>query len=862
MTAGYADAADHNAEAFRDGWFRTGDQGYVDSDGYLFLTGRLKEIINRGGEKISPREIDEILHAHPEVSQAVTFALPDERLGQEVGAAVVLECDARITELALKEFVAGRVADFKVPRRIAILDEIPKGPTGKLQRIGLGERLGLMMSSARVDDVPFHDPETPTEALVHQLWRDVLGLDRVGTRDSFFSIGGDSILATQFTARLLDATGTELSLVRFFDDPTVHAVARWLDETRQTVQNQVPEPIGQRPATPQAIPSFAEERMWFADEFTEEPAILNPPALFRLRGPLDTDALTRSLTGVVTRHEILRTTYHNVEGRVVPVVGPPQTVVVPSLDLTDAPDADRDARVSEIVRAEGRRTFDLSTDLMLRASVLRIRDDEHLLFVNFHHIASDGWSSRVLLRELAALYTACRTDRPVPLPALPIQYSDYAHWQRQRLQGDGLAEHLLYWKQTLEGLPALLELPADRSRPPKRTHRGGTQTVTLPRELAAALSALGARDGTTLFMTLLAGFQLLLARHTGRTDFLIGTVTANRSRRETEPLIGLFMNILAIRSNVEGELTFRELLARVRTSTVAAYEQQDVPFHEIVGTVNPQRRMDVDPVIQVLFQFRNLPSKVTEAHDLTVEELDVDLGVAEFDLTLETRECLEGIQCRATYNADLFEPETIGRLLGHYATLLEAAVTDPDGKVSALPLLTEPERHTMLVEWNDNAKERPDVSVTELFEHLVARTPDGTALQLGDATLSYRELNQRANRLAHRLRRLGVDSDARVALCLERSFELLVGILGTLKAGAAYVPLDPEYPRQRLSLMLEDASPFVVLTTENVQDRVPPHDAHTVLLDETTWAPGEEAEDNLPRVAGPEDAAYVIYTSG
>ena len=858
VTAGYENNPEANKAAFHDGWFRTGDQGYLDGERYLFLTGRLKEIINRGGEKIAPREIDEVLLEHPAVAQAVTFAIPDARLGEEIGVAVVLREGASADDTEVKDFVARRLADFKVPRRVVFLEEVPKGPTGKLQRIGLAERLGVT-AAGEASETPYEAPQTETERRLCDLWCEVLGVARIGVRDDFFRLGGDSLLAGQLLARLKSDSEEAPSLVRFFVEPTVRALAQWQERLRAgggTAEG----PIGRRPPSETPVASSAQQQIWALGQLGPGPVRWNRPALYRLRGPVDADALRRSLTAIVARHEILRTTYRETADGIAPVVGSPRPVDLPVTDLAGSPAASDDEYPASFVRNEARRAFDLSRDPMLRARLLRSGDDDHQLFLNLHHIASDGWSSRMLLRELAELYAAYASGEEPSLPELPIQYGDFALWQRRQVEGPAIERQLAYWKNLLENAPEPLDLPADRPRPKTRSYEAGHESITLPRELAGLLGDLCRQAGATLFTLLLAALETLLHRYTGRDDIVVGAITANRTRTEVEPLIGLFMNMLAMRGDLSGNPTFREFLERARTRTLEAFANQEVHFSEVVRALNPERSANRTLLFDVLFQLRRLPPAPAAIGDVTIDESDIDHGLADYDLTLEARETRDGIECLAIYSSDLFEAPTIRRLLGHYRTLLESVAARPGDRLSELSLLTEGERRTMLVDWNGTGKSWPDADVVEMIERQAERLPDHPAVISETEQLPYRDLNARANRLAHRLRRLGVGPDVFVGMHCDRSPELLVGMLGILKAGGAYLPLDPEYPKERLAWMLEDASPLLVLSKSSLRDLLPPAGGDVLLLDES---PDPAIDDGNPEpTAGPDDSAYIIYTSG
>jgi amino acid adenylation domain-containing protein len=858
ITSGYQNNPEANAGSFtKSGWFRTGDLGRLDADGYLFLTGRSKEIINRGGEKIAPREIDDVLMDHPAVAQAMAFAIPDERLNEDVAVAIVLKDGAsQPTEIELMEFAAARLADFKIPRRFVFLAEIPKGPTGKPQRIGLAQRLESVMLDAPEPKPQFVAPRSAVEKRLAAIWSEFLGVARIGIEDNFLDLGGDSILAGQLVVRIREEFGVQLPLYRLFAAPCIARMAEWIDSVPR-LDAEALEPI---PAAGRNAPiplSFTQQRMWFVGQLEGSAGYALPVAL-RIQGALRKDALQWSLDRIVERHEVLRTTLPDEDGVPVQVIAPPYSVSVPQINLESLPAGEREAKVHSFAREEAVRPFDLSRDFPLRVSLMRLREDEHVLLLTIHHVASDGWSKSVLFRELEALYESAVKGSDPGIPALPIQYADYAVWRRRQLSGPAGERLISYWKERLAGAPALLSLPLDHPRPARQTPRGGVVSRLLPKQVAEGLRALSRHESVTLFMTLLAGFQALLARYSGQTDICVGTPTAHRDRKETEHLIGAFLNTLVMRTDLSGDPSFRDLLARVRETAVGAQDHQDLPLERLIEVLQPERGMNYSPLFQVMFQLRNHPEIVTRLDGLTVSPLEFDPGTALLDLTLDVTENVHGLACVLNYNSTLFEAATAARMLGHYQTLFEAAVADPDQTLSRLPLLTEAERRQILVDWNPAPTDYPAICVHQCFEAQAAKTPEAVAAVYDNLRWTYSELNQNADRIARRLRSLGVNRGMLVALCLDRSLEMLAGLLAIWKAGAAYVPLDPSYPKERLSFILRDAGASVSLTERRLRSVFSDVNVPTVLVDERQDDPGD-----LPLAkCCPEDLAYVLYTSG
>jgi amino acid adenylation domain-containing protein len=608
--------------------------------------------------------------------------------------------------------------------------------------------------------------------------------------------------------------------------------------------------------------SFAQQRLWFLDQL--EPGLLayNMLKAIRLTGPLDVAALEQSFSEIVRRHEVLRSTLPTLEGQPVLVIAPASRWTVPVVDLQGLPKADWESEVQRLATEEGQRPFDLAQGLLLRTTLLKLSEDEHVLLLTVHHIVFDGWSFDVLFRELTALYQVLSTGRPAPLPEPRIQYADFARWQREWLQGEVLEAQLSYWKRELDGRLPILELPADQPRPAVQTSRGAKQSLVVSKTVTEALKAVSRQEGVTLFMTLLAAFKTLLHRYTGQDDITVGSLTAGRTRAEIERLIGFFANTLVLRTDLSGNPTFRDLLSRVRELALEAYAHQDLPFEKLVEALQPERDMSHHPVFQVMFALQNIPRPSLELVGLTMTPLEVHSGTAMFDLSLFMAEREQGLVATFEYNTALFDASTIIRMTGHFQNLLEAVIAYPEQRISDLPLLSESEQHQLLG-WNETKADYPEEKcIHERFESQVERTPDRVAVVFEDRRLTYGELNRRANQLAQRLRSLGVGSEVLAGIYMEPSLEMVVGILGILKAGGAYVPLDPTYPRERLAFMLEDSRVSVLLTQQRLLGGLPEHRATMICLDTRWEALSRESEEKPSSGVSAENLAYVIYTSG
>jgi amino acid adenylation domain-containing protein len=608
--------------------------------------------------------------------------------------------------------------------------------------------------------------------------------------------------------------------------------------------------------------SFAQEPLWFIDQLTPGSAAYNLPYPLRLRGQLNVAALEQSLQEIVQRHESLRTTFSAVDGRPVQVIAPSLRLPLAVIDLRDLPESERQQRALERIDEETTRPFDLAQGPLLRAFLFRLAEQEHILLLLMHHIISDGWSVTIIIQELTALYTAFIAGQPSPLPELPIQYADYALWHREWLQ-ERMEDQLAYWKQQLAGAAAVLDLPTDHPRPAIQTFHGGTSSFRLPAALTGQLQALSKQEGSTLFMTLLAAFNVLLARYTGQEDIVVGTPIANRTRSEVQGLIGYLVNMLVLRSDLSGDPGFRELLRRVRKMALEAYAHQDLPFEKLVEALHPERSLSHSPLFQVIIANQNASMASVEAAGLTISSLEIELRMSKFDLTLYIWEDEDSLAGSIEYNTDLFEAATIERMAGHLQTLLQGIAANPDQPISQLPLLTEPERQQLLVAWNATQTAYPqELGVHQLFEAQVERTPEAIALVYEQEHLTYRELNQRANQLAHHLQKLGVGPDALVGLHMERSLEMVVGMLGILKAGGAYIPLDPAFPQERLTFMVTDAQVAALVTQEHLASRLPAPADNIVRLDADAALLKQQSADNLASRTNGAHLAYVIYTSG
>jgi amino acid adenylation domain-containing protein len=622
--------------------------------------------------------------------------------------------------------------------------------------------------------------------------------------------------------------------------------------------------------------SFAQQRLWFLDRSIPGNTIYNVPTAIHLAGSLNLAALERTFNEIVRRHETLRTTFIVEDGQPLQAIAPSATIPLHVLDLQHLGIEDRDVKAKSIINTELNHAFDLASGALFRVTILVLSDTEHILLINMHHIICDDWSLGILIQELGTLYAAFTQNQTAPLLELPLQYADFAQWQREWLQGEVLDTQLAYWREQLNGL-STLNLPTDKPRAAIQNYRGAAKFLELPKQLTDALEQLSQQAGVTLFMTLLAAFKTLLYRYTDREDIAIGSPIANRNRSEIEGIIGFFVNTLVLRSDLAGNPTFRELLDRVREVTVGAYTHQDLPFEKLVEELHPERSLSHHPLFQVVFGFQNAPMSPLELPGLVPKLINIDFKTTRFDLELHlwkygedfrssdggNWEDDEGLRGIIVYNTDLFEPATIDRMLNHFKNLLSGIVTNPARQIANLPLLSDLEQNRVIVEWNHTQVDNPETqSIDRIFEAKVRQYPDAIALNFDNECITYQELNSRSNKLARHLQKLGVSTEVLVGICIPQSIETIVGLLAILKAGGAYVPLDPSYPQERLNFMLEDARVAVLLTQSNSIDRFKDFANPIVSIDNDWEIISQERADNLQCATSIDNLAYVIYTSG
>jgi amino acid adenylation domain-containing protein len=830
--------------------YRSGDRVRWRADGLLEFVGRVDFQLKVRGFRVEPGEVEAVLASHPRVRAALV-------LGDRDGAGAARLVAYALSDAAsgeLRDFLRARLPEYMVPAAIVPLDAFPLTAHGKTDRRALAALAEPGSAAA------YAAPRTPAEERLAAIWAEVLGTERVGVHDDFFALGGHSLLAMRIVSRAREALGVEIPVRALFEAPTVAGLA-------ERVAGAAPEdarPIPRRAGGDSTPLSFAQQRLWFIHRLDPESPAYNMPFPLRLRGRLDAAALRRALAGIVRRHETLRTTFVAEEGEPVQRVRPAGPVRLPLADLSALPPERAEAEALRLAREEALRPFDLERGPLLRAALLRLDAGEHAALFTLHHVVGDAWSMEVLVRELSALYAASSRGEPSPLPELPVQYADFAVWQRARLAGEALESQLGWWRERLAGAPPLLELPTDRPRSSVVGARAAHRPVVLPPATARALREVAAREGATMFMTLLAAWQCLLGRWSGQDDFCVGTPIAGRTRRELEPLIGFFVNTLVLRAELADGLSFRALLGRVREGVLGAFAHQELPFERLVEELAPERSLAHTPLFQALFAYRSAAGAGDVLRLPGLELAPLAGGgaeVAKFDLDLTLEEAGEELAGGLAFRAELFEGATIERMLGHFRALVEAVAADPERPVSGVELLTGAER-VQLARWNDTARGYPRGRVHDLFAAQAARTPDAVAVSWRGGRTSYAELDRRSARLASALRRRGVGPESRVGVCMARTPELLVALLGVLRAGGAYVPLDPAYPAERLGYMLEDAAIELVLTEPELAGRLPAGAARLLVPDRERDALAREPDRAPESGVLPENLSHVIFTSG
>ncbi|AUT01014.1 non-ribosomal peptide synthetase [Nostoc sp. CENA543] len=838
--------------------YKTGDLARYLPDGNIEYIKRIDNQVKIRGFRIELGEIETVLSQYPKIKSVVAIAREDSPGNKRLVAYVVPHQDSQPVAQELRSFLKTKLPEHMIPGVFVILESLPLTPNGKIDRRALPQP---DLDSTLLEK--YVAPHNPIEELLAQVWAQVLKVGQVGIYDNFFELGGHSLLATQLVSRIRNIFQVELPLSELFTAPTVIELAQKIGQLQpEQLELSAPQ-ILPRAEISELPMSFAQQRLWFLDQFDQNSVLYNIPTALRLVGKLNLQVLEQSLQEIIHRHEALRTNFITINEQPTQVI---QTQINWQLSIVDwqhLPTAEQETSVQQFLQQQALERFDLVRQTLIRATLILLNQTEQILLVCMHHIVSDGWSMGVFVQELTQLYNAYSQGQPSPLAPLAIQYADFALWQRQWLQGEVLQNQLAYWEQQLKDAPTVLSLPTDRPRPAVQTVTGAIHEFALSVELTDQLVKLSQEQGCTLFMTLLAAFDTLLYRYTGQSDILVGSPIANRDRAEVEGLIGFFVNTLVMRSNLAGNPSFSELLTRVRDMALGAYAHQHLPFEMLVEALQPERDLSHTPLFQVMFNLQNAPVSELELNGLTVSSLPIPGVTAAFDMTLFMQNTANGLVGVWEYNTDLFDHSTIERMIGHFVTVLEAVVSNPQAPIDQLPILTAVEQQKLLLEWNDTQADDPvGKCLHELFAQQAELTPDAVAVVFENEQLTYQQLNTQANQLAHYLQSLGVRAEVLVGIYLERSLSMIVALLAVLKAGGGYVPLEVDYPQQRLAYISEDSEISVLITQESLLNSLPVVGVKVIALHQEWDVLNSQDQENPVSAVVPENLACVLYTSG
>ena len=848
--------------------YRTGDLARWLPDGDIEYIGRMDHQVKIRGHRIELGEIEAVLSGHPEVSACAVVA-QDHSVGDKKLAAFVVNRQEALSVDSLRQWLAEKLPDYMIPSRFVAVPSLPLNPNGKLDRKALEKLDGVELASG----TDYAAPRNERERELAEIWQAVLRREKIGIHDNFFNLGGHSLLAAVLCSQIHCRLGMEISLLWIFEYPTVSRLAKQLASMESQKQNL--HPITKADRTKPLLMSFAQQRMWLLRQTLPDPAVYNQPMAWRLSGRVDREKLCRALQAILERHEVLRTALVQLGADLVQQIASANEVPLPwqEMDLRATPPNQKEEVLARCLLEEARRPFDLAQAPLWRAMWIILAADEHVLMFTFHHSIVDDWSLKLFSQELERLYAADGQIELAGLPELPVQYADYAAWRRQLLAGERLETQRHYWQEQLRDLPVALELPANRTRPLLPSGRGAVHEFRLTGPVVSSLRELAREEGATNFMLMLAAFQVWLHRYTGQTDVVVGTPFAKREQPEWQSLLGFFLNTLPIRARLDGIRSFREVVHQVRATVLGALEHSDLPFEQMVALAVKKREAGNQPLFQAMFVLLEEGLPPLRLDQVQSRLVPMSTGTSKSDLTLSVQAAGETWDCQLEYATDLFTAETAARMARHLTELFRSIAENPQEPISQLRLMPEAERRQILVEWNRTERDYPrDKCVHQLFEEQAERTPEAAAVVFEGNSLAYRELNIRANRLAHHLRKLGVGPDALVGLCVERSIEMAVALLGILKAGGAYWALEENLPEERIRLMLADAQPRVLLVRRKSVKHLsslagktpadPPTGAITVAAIEDLLASSPEGiiPDAPPNQAG--DPAYVSYTSG
>lgn len=846
--------------------YRTGDLARYLDNGLIEFTGRVDFQVKLRGFRIELGEIEAVLKNISAVQDAIVVADQSAENEKRLLAYVVCLKEQSLTAAEIRQLLKEKLPDYMIPAAIIVMESFPLTASGKINRRALPQ--------PDVSDLEISDsavaPRNPTEEIIAGIFKDILKISHPGVHDSFFDLGGHSLMATQVISRLRDAFAIELPLRDLFEAPTVAQLAeRIAIKRRQLQEEDIPE-FKRIPREGELPLSFAQQRLWFLDQLEPDSASYNIPLALRLHGRLDIGLFEQSIQKIIRRHETLRCTFTSRNGKPHLQIAEDIAFRMRKLDLSPLPVTERENEVRKLALKDALEPFRLSEGPLFRVTLLILSENEYVVLINMHHIISDGWSAGIMINEMATFYKAALEHSEPRLPELTYQYADFAAWQRQWLTGEALEKQISYWRKKLSGSPPLLELPADRPRPALQTFDGADEKMIIPTELSRALETISHKNGVTMFMTLLAAFQVLLHRYSNQDEILVGSPIANRTRSEVEGLIGFFVNTLVFKAQFEEKLSFSDFLRQVRETALGAYAHQDLPFEKLVEELQPVRSLSHAPIFQVAFVYQNTPTlPALELPGLSLEPIEAETKTAKYDLTLTIAPTPEGLMTSLEYNTALYEASSARRMLEHFRRLLQGIVNDPDCYVDELVILDSEEKKRILYEWNQTTTDFPDgLCVHQWFEQHAEKQPEAQAvvfkadMQSPQITLTYRELNQKANQLAWYLSQHSVGQEDVVGICMERSPEMIIAMLAVLKCGAAYLPIDPAYPADRIAYMIEDSALNVVLTQDALRPLFQLSDDQLIRVDGQWQVIEQQPAENLNRSMAAENLAYLIYTSG
>ncbi|MBK8465893.1 MAG: amino acid adenylation domain-containing protein [Chloracidobacterium sp.] len=835
--------------------YRTGDLAHYLPSGAIEYLGRIDDQVKLRGFRIELGEIESVINKFTDVREAVVTAYEQEG-DKRLAAYIVSASGSKFGADEVRRFLKQKLPEYMIPSAFIQLEKIPLTPNGKLDR----KSLPAPQQNVSTQREGYVAPTTETEKTVARIWSEMLGVNDIGINDNFFDLGGHSLLATQALVKVANETGVLLRVADLFNTPTISDIARKLGGANQTAKTSTIPLVLRAGKMPL---SFAQQRLWFLDKLEPNSAAYNIPFGMRIDGEVNIEALRRALDKLIVRHESLRTTVKTINGEASLEIIDELRCNLSVIDISDLSGAERDAQVRALSAEEASGPFDLAASPLFRTKLLKLKVDEYVMLVTMHHVISDGWSLAVFFEELSEVYGGITQGIDVHLPELKLQYADFASWQRGTLAEAEIAKQLEFWGEKLADAEPLLGFPTDRQRPLVQTYKGANYRRTFSPELLEELRVFSRNEGVSLFMTLLAAFYTLIYRHANQDDLVLGVPIANRNYSDIERVIGFFANTLALRADLSGAPTFRTFLAQVKGLALESYDNQDVPFEKLVEYLNPKRSLSHNPIFQVMFGLHNTPPLKPELSGLNLTPIEMNTGTSRFDLEVLVRENPDGLGVLAEYSTDLFDESTIERFIERFEVLLRGILRNPEEVISILPILTETEQKLIVDEFNDTAKDYPtDKCVHQLFEEQVKSSPDAIAVVYQDQQLTYRELNQKANAIAHRLRRFNIGPDSLVGLCVERSVEMVAGVYGILKTGAAYVPLDPSYPIDRLNLMLGDSGASIIVSHQNLAKDLDSKRFEIIYMDDPSIVSDGDAFENPQSGVGMGNLAYINYTSG